>query len=527
MRDRSVKTISGDVHADVVRVAPDTVLEFDPLRSTTLTVTGNVVVEGTLRMRPANAEVVHVLHFKDVDESRFVGETGYPVDSDVGMWVIGEGSLDLRGTPRTGWTRQPWSPDWRPGDHVLRAPSDRDDYLTFARHAEGDPVPTVVGLDRTEHRTELCNLTRNVVIEGEPHQRSHVLIASAVPQSIRYTQFRWMGPRRRTAGLPRYHQFSAPSTVLPETEYPPDYFSAQNYANTEPVLSRYPVHFHHCHDGSRGSIVEGCVVRDSSRAFVPHASSGVTFRDCVAFRITDTAYWWDEGEETDDLVWEHCAAFDVRFDPWGHGTPAGFVLGVGQRLVIRDCVAAGVSGGEHAAGFQWPAFANRSEDNVWESSGLVAHNCGGDGIYIWLDDNHRHHVERVLCYRNGGAGIVHGARQNCFHFDDVELFDNVVADLWHQALTRGDVPRAHDQEWRRLRAERMAIRGHPVGSPRAVRFLRARIGHVDVLEDRAGVGTYEIHAELTPRDFTEIVDKSKISVVRRDGSTFSLHRTAS
>ena len=37
------------------------------------------------------------------------------------------------------------------------------------------------------------------------------------------------------------------------------------------AIGRYGLHFHLCADGSRGSVVEGVVIRDAeSHAFVPH-----------------------------------------------------------------------------------------------------------------------------------------------------------------------------------------------------------------------------------------------------------------
>ena len=48
-------------------------LIFDPTKSATLESKGNVVVSGTLRMRPANADILHTLRFINIDESKFVG----------------------------------------------------------------------------------------------------------------------------------------------------------------------------------------------------------------------------------------------------------------------------------------------------------------------------------------------------------------------------------------------------------------------------------------------------------------------
>ena len=62
------------------------------------------------------------------------------------------------------------------------------------------------------------------------------------------------------------------------------------------VLGRYAIHFHADRDGSRGSLVDGVVVSDSTgHAFAAHLSNGVTFRGCVAHDLVDDAFWWDLG----------------------------------------------------------------------------------------------------------------------------------------------------------------------------------------------------------------------------------------
>src|SRR6266540_1326308 len=76
-----------------------------------------------------------------VDATRFVGGGMNPIDSDVGLWVIGAGQLDLAGTPKTGWTRAVGSVSagatqiplqtpptgWRPGDDISIAPTAKPD----------------------------------------------------------------------------------------------------------------------------------------------------------------------------------------------------------------------------------------------------------------------------------------------------------------------------------------------------------------------------------------------------------------
>src|SRR3954468_22566536 len=136
---RGRHVISGHVTAKAVDVRAGGTLEFDPHKSSTLTVTGNVVVRGRLRMRPSSVAVVHRLQFKDVEESAFVGTTMGPVATDVGLWVMGAGRLHLQGTRRRGWNRRGSHSTWRAGDEVLRAPLDTGDYDTWAVHKPGDP----------------------------------------------------------------------------------------------------------------------------------------------------------------------------------------------------------------------------------------------------------------------------------------------------------------------------------------------------------------------------------------------------
>ncbi|WP_315817000.1 G8 domain-containing protein [Paraflavitalea speifideaquila] len=88
-----------------VNISPGATLLFDANQSATLQTTANVVVEGKLQMRPANAAVIQTIRFANVDESRFVGGGMNVLPSDVGLWVMGAGLLDLFGTSKTSWTR--------------------------------------------------------------------------------------------------------------------------------------------------------------------------------------------------------------------------------------------------------------------------------------------------------------------------------------------------------------------------------------------------------------------------------------
>ena len=85
-----------------LEVAAGHTLRFDPSKNVTLELRGNLVVRGTLEMKP-NKGVRHILRFVGIDETRFVGGGMTVLSSDVGLWVMGNGKLDIRGDPRAGW----------------------------------------------------------------------------------------------------------------------------------------------------------------------------------------------------------------------------------------------------------------------------------------------------------------------------------------------------------------------------------------------------------------------------------------
>ena len=305
-----------------------------------------MVVEGRLVMRPASAEVDHLLVFQGVDEGRMVGGGMDVVKADVGLWVMGAGTLDLAGTARRAWTRltgavaagttrlalQDAPTGWRPGDELLVAPTLAPDQPDNWKAYSAAKVRSVSGRNVTLDRptsfahpavdvvtdagsgrvqtAEVLNLTRNVRIEGTPGHRSHVFVRSSSPQKVKGVAIRHMGPRKK----------------------------AEEF--TELVLGRYGLHLHMCGDGSRGSEVEGVVIRDTgSHTFVPHLSNGIAFRDCISHNTFEDAFWWDgapdtrtPGSPSHDILYERCVASLVQYDPPFRGfTLTGFSLGRGQR----------------------------------------------------------------------------------------------------------------------------------------------------------------------------------------------------
>jgi hypothetical protein len=408
-----------DVDAEVggVRIGPQGALVFDPARDRRLTSTGNVVVAGRLSLRPARAAVNHRIVFAGVDESRFRGgHVRAPIATDVGLWVVGAGVLDARGTPKTPWTRLTRAAragsrtitvgdatGWRVGDELVVTPTEPATVRSHWTHHDrrritsidgrtivldrplAHPHPTVRVRPGVLWRAEVLNLTRNVVVSGTPAGRAHViLLMTTSPQRIAHVALRHMGPRH----------------------------------GNEEVLGRYALHFHADHDGSRGSLVDGVVVSDSTgHAFAAHLSNGVTFRECIAHDLVDDAFWWDlslsGGRDlvpSHDIVYERCVAHFVKSGGNSKFNLTGFLMGAGRVNVARGCVATGVQGGaESSAGFHWPSHSR--DDHTWTFTGNLAHNNRHSGIYFWQNGPRRTIVDRFTAY-HCGQGIFAGAYAN-------------------------------------------------------------------------------------------------------------------
>lgn len=386
--------LSGDVTLkDGFTVPGGEVWVFDPTKDTTVTVEANVIVKGVLEMRP-NSDVEHLLKFENVDESKFVGGGLNIIDDDVGLWVIEDGILDVWGEEKAGWNRTGTDPTWDASDEIMVAPVAVGDY-TPKPFTLGSTVPQ---LDPSVPKAEVFNLTRNVRIEGTPGAHAHVMIMSSMPQTIKYASLRYLG--------------------------------------VSTTLGRYPLHFHFRGDDSRGSLVEGVVVRDSDEhAFVAHASHGVTFRDTVAYNVEDHAYWWDpikgtgsDENATDDIVYDHALAIQVLKDESHKFNLCGFDLLAGEGGQVFDSAAVAIMGQKEAAGFCWAP----NDLQVWEFHDNVAHNNPKNGIWVWQNDGTVHNVNDFIAYANA-VGIDHGAYSNDYRYNDIYLYKNGVGIELHVA----------------------------------------------------------------------------------------------
>jgi hypothetical protein len=464
---------------------------FDPDTSTTVTVGANVVVEGRLQMRPTSGDIEHVLVFEGIDESNFVGGGMDPVESDVGLWVMGEGQLDIEGEEKTAWAYE-YDPAWE-GDEVIAAPNTPGDYETFAP-VTSTPLPNELG-----YPTELLNLTRNVRIEGTPEGYTHVFMRSNQPHTIRYAAFRYVAPA---------------------------------FGDTD-ATGRYGMHIHMSHDGSRGTVVEGVVMRDTNNhAFVPHASHGITFKDTIAFDVENEPYWWDEPAEeedttndTHDLVWDRAVAALVRQGFAGNNFRlAAFALGNGENVTVTNSVAVGLEGdpGVDRSGFHWPESAGAT----WTFENNVAHNNGSNGIFVWQNNSERHDINDFLAYYNGGAGVSHGAYGNSYQYNRLTLIENGWAVISH-ALGEEN-PDQDAQTWSSIATSgaELIIDEHQTEPEAPVRFIDCDFGLITVTDEGGEAPSlYEfVNCDLDADvfDLDEAREDSIFRVQNEDGTTFEL-----
>ena len=122
-----------DARVAGVRIRSGGELVFNEAASRKLESTGNVVVEGRLVMHPAAATVEHARLPATSASGASSAAAWRVLPTDVGLWVMGGGALDLRGAPRRAWTwaagavaaatTPPWAwttpTGWRPGDQVV------------------------------------------------------------------------------------------------------------------------------------------------------------------------------------------------------------------------------------------------------------------------------------------------------------------------------------------------------------------------------------------------------------------------
>lgn len=252
----------------------------------------------------------------------------------------------------------------------------------------------------------------NVRIEGIASGQAHMFIKSSMPQTIINVAFRWMGPRKDVSGD----------------------------GIKELVTGRYACHFHHCENGSRGSIVEGCIARDcNNHVFVPHGSHGITMRNNIVYNVIETPFWYDFGHRTHDLNWESNLVVNVKYiaraqDIDSGGAPTfgagGFVLGSGNGNKCNGNIVIGTSGSTvTSAAYLWPEVRNDSNNTLqledsWEFRDNTAINCP-IGLGSWQNNPH-HHIVWNTTIINCPTAIFHGAYSNDYNYKKGKIIGGTI-----------------------------------------------------------------------------------------------------
>lgn len=435
--DLTLTTVAG------INVNVGGTLQFDPYKSVTLQTTKNVIIQGKFQMKPGSSTKTHILSFTGVEERNFVGGGMTPLSSDVGLWVMGSGQLDLVGATKKAWTRVNDSVPaganiltttetpvgWALGDEIFIVPTDMPTYgdipvwdpvtgfgkNSFLSKFERKKIIAISGNTVTlssplsyAHKkittdtgktftAEVGNLSRNVRIEGTASGKTHVFISSSAVHTIKNISLRYVGPRK----------------------------DANGDGVTDMVPGRYGLHFHHCKFASKGTVVENCVVYDAgNHAYVPHVSHGIVMRNNISFNTIQTAFWWDFQHLTHDTVWEGnliAACYGIprtidTTDESGERNAGG--VGVGMNLAMGDgnianknVVVYGGVGDEHSCGgFSWES----DNEGVWTFENNLAHS-NDCGLRVWQNTSKNHTIINYNSYNNY-LGIFHGAYTNSYTY---------------------------------------------------------------------------------------------------------------
>jgi hypothetical protein len=462
-------------------------------------------ISGTLTMRPGSG--INILG-----------------DASGGLLITGK--LDIQGTPKQSWTNAVGSisagqttfnvvnaSGWNAGDEIAIVPTAINDYYNYEVRAISNisgntitvSVPFVFSHPQVENWTaEIMNLTRDINITGN----GFIQITSNQPQVVKYVATRYMGHRKDVNGD----------------------------GIKEMVLGKYVWHNHHSGDGSRGSIWEGVVARDSyNHVYVSHDSHGITYRNNVAFNTDETPFWWDEGfsNGSHDIIWEGNIAANTTFtarslmldagDPSSTNSPRTFSVAYnltnGDNNIARNNVAVGTYGDHHTgAGFKWEAISNDHKEGIWEFKNNLAHN-NACGLSVWQNTSNNHIVQDHNSYNNF-LEIYHGAYGNNYKYIGGQIKGQLVV-------------HAASSNTARIRFENMTIdsvlvEGSPGTSTLPILFRNCNIikyqsavspnpHNTDLVQ--CTIGSIEMHPLSNPAERVRVQSVSgQATVYTKDGS---------
>jgi hypothetical protein len=446
--------INSSVTARDITVSGNGKLRFAPASSAKLDVYGNFVVTGTgeLIMQPQSASQVHHIQFRDIDMESFVGSADHSMaehhmvhPTDRGLWVMQGAMLRANGTAKTAHVRllgqasvgetviacETAPTGWQAGDLIVVTPMQTPDYPQFWDAYDEANLVSVTGSNvtlnaplqhnhlvltgdhppeewtgRTHWTARLLNLTRNVIIEGEPGKHGHIILQPSNAQSISNVLVRHMGPYR----------------------------TASNGDITS-VMGRYALHIHHAHEpvnypAQRHTLTGVVVHKSGNRAFVPHIVTGVTLQNCISHEVQFHAWWWDGREDSKDIEYLD----GVSSKTYKIGRPHSFrlaavTLAQGENLKALRMLAVGTNSGNStshdSSGYTWA----EGDSGLWIFEDNESFCNRRHGIFTWQNTSLFHDVDDTVCGWNGAKGIDHGAYKNAYNYNRMWLIGNVEAGI--------------------------------------------------------------------------------------------------
>ncbi|MCY1065140.1 hypothetical protein OV090_10230 [Nannocystis sp. RBIL2] len=480
------KTIVVDCPAEArtIRIEAGGTLFVSREVSTTLTLHGNLLVEGTLDYGTPDDRVpdgvTAEIIFAGMNDAEYVGTPSAGggdgmhsvdtpmtvVDGDIGLWVMGAGTLRAAGAAKRSWGKlvdgaaagdPGFSLDgadgWKAGDRVVLTPSaPLSEGEGIIEHFDEGTIAAVNGDDITlaeapkyphdgcadcMRRGEAANLSRNVVIRSaDDSAHAHILVAEQGHVEIDSVELRWLGPIVPCTGLPEGHAFP---------------------------LRRAPIWFHQQKDASAGSFVRHAAIWGGDLHFIMvEQSNGIEIADVVGYDTQGMGFglFYDNGgcgtfcddreKASADVVFDHVLAARVGVPERVDGCirvdhrMVGVAVSGGEGSGARDSVAVGVGyngSGEDISGFGWQeGGSGRPTSFVFDDN--VAHHNRGHGAMIW------HNTELAQApyatnafWSNGAYGVLWGAYQNPFLLADVVAVDNGMASIGVKAIPFDDTAR--------------------------------------------------------------------------------------
>lgn len=445
-------TLSNDLNEEVI-IDAGGVLIFDPNKSVKITTSKNIENQGKIIAKPANALINHIIEFTGINENNFVGGGMVVLASDVGLWNMGPGVLDTEATYKKPFTNSIGDikigatslslkdvTGWLVGDEIVVPPMDMppantidwddntnsvtDSWMPkFERRiitAINGTTVSFSGALKYDHLTAfgflpyVANLTRNVKIRGTAKGRAHIFCCAhgapnpdgTIPHfpqkhSIKNIEIAFMGPRKG-AGRPAL------------------------------VTGRYALHFHHCGNGTDGTIVEGCVIHDTgNRCYVPHMAHGITMRNNVAFNSLESQLWWDWQEITHRTVWDGNLLMASRQNGIDSNCRAVHLSMGNDNSFTNNVIIYGHNGDNGGGAVAWDA----DNEGVWFYKNNVTIGCR-IGMFIWQNSVYVHVQEEhtaINCFQ----AVQHGAYGNSYMYNKAKYYASKLVVKASAAIANG------------------------------------------------------------------------------------------